>query len=201
MEEEKTFTIEDLVEFKKISLSVADKKITFENTESAYEYEDFGWDHEPDYLYYYKGDIHIKGDLIINDPILDYFLIDGNVTIDGTFSLFNMDGVNPIAIMGNLSAKNLIIGNESMLYILGNATIEELLLSSLSDAGEFILHKNVHAKHTAWQYNENITFVDEDNFNIPSEIVEDEELLKEEFIDEPENIIAAINNGINIYLD
>ena len=203
MEEEKTYSITDLVEFIKIPLSEVKEKFNIEITSDEYysDYDDFGWDHEPDYLHYYKGDIHIEGDVIINEPILDYFVIDGNVIINGNFTMVNMDGVNPIAIMGNLSAKNLIMGYESMLYVLGNTTIKELLLSTLSDAGELIFHQNVQAKYTAWQYNENITFVDEEKFETPSEIVEDDGILKEEFVGDPEELITAINNGVNIYLD
>lgn len=91
---------------------------------------------EPESIRFHQGNIASAGDLVLTDvDEYGYYVVDGNLDIDGVLRLCYSDLYNVVIVTGDLSAKALVVGGSCHLYVVGTTTIEGPILSSLSDGG------------------------------------------------------------------
>lgn len=91
---------------------------------------------------YYNG--HTTLDAIdLDDP--DYFgiIVNGNLTVNGNITNENTDGACSLIVLGNLQAKNVVVGGQ-LLYITGYVKVEEVLMG-IYNHGEFYSQRYVWA--------------------------------------------------------
>lgn len=127
-------TLNELANFKTIPFSELENKYSFSScTNGDWDIEDlFG--EEPEEVFYYKGDIHITGNVLIegNDEH-SYFFIDGNLIIDGTFSINIDDIYNVLGILGKLNAKNLLLSYQAFLFVQKEVKITNTMFTTIGD--------------------------------------------------------------------
>lgn len=137
------------IEWEEIPFSYAnlDKKFIFDNyTDERICMEDVFPGDSPDF-YYYKGDVLLKGGLKFGQGNShSYYIIDGNVKIDGSLIVQSWDYHKALYITGSLEAKNLFTESESFLIVGKETTIKNLIYHDLSHAGQNYFKGTVTAK-------------------------------------------------------
>lgn len=170
-------TLNDLANFIKIPFPELEKKYSFSNcTNGDWEIKDlFG--EKPEEIFYYKGDIHITDNVLIEDNKENsYFFIDGNLTIDGTCSLNINDVYNVLGISGKLTANNLLLSYEAFLFVQKEVTIKDVLFTTASDAGACYFNSKKNIKIVI------LKDVDPDLFdqeNLTGKIIDADEMLND----------------------
>ena len=138
-------TLKELANFKTIPLSELEAKYPFgaingywgdlDELHELLEEEEL--EEEPEELeevFYYKGDIHIKDNVVIEEMAnFSYFFIDGNLTIDGTLSI-SVDYIfNVLGISGKLNVQNLMLGYDAILFVLDDVNIQNMMFATLQN--------------------------------------------------------------------
>ena len=99
-------------------------------------YADDLFGEEPESVRFHQGNIVSANDLVLSDADeYGYYVVDGDLHVEGVLRLTYSDLYNVVVIMGNLSAKALIVGGECQLYVIGTTTLSGPILTTLSDGG------------------------------------------------------------------
>ncbi|MBW1298475.1 hypothetical protein [Aquimarina litoralis] len=157
--------IQDLVEFKEIPYSEIQEKHKIKKASNNLFYADDLFGDEPETVFYYKGDIHIKESLILSDLPYEYgcFVIEGNIIINGVLAIEVSDMYNTLTIDGNLQCKNLLLSGEAFLSVLKDTEVENLFYNNISDGGGAIFHNKIVAKSFFNQANAHLEMKNKDN--------------------------------------
>lgn len=134
---------------------------------------------------YYDG--HTTLDAIdLDDPNYFAIVVNGNLTVTGNIMNEETDGACSLIVLGNLKAKNVVVGGQ-LLYITGYVKVEEVLMG-IYNHGEFysqgyvwcpaIIADDYHFHFSDYAGVKALDFSDEDDLDIIKE------LLIDDYIDE-----------------
>jgi hypothetical protein len=102
---------------------------------------------QPDTYLLHAGDLSVPSDWRVGDEdAYRYFVIDGDLVVDGVLAMAIADLFNVVIVTGNLKAKALFVAEECQLYVLGNAELHGALVSELGDSGYLAVNGKLKAR-------------------------------------------------------
>ena len=115
-------------------------------SDDCFEIEDlFG--EEPETYLLHAGSLSVPSDWTVGDEgAYRYFVIDGDLVVDGVLAMAIADLFNVVVVKGDLKAKALFVAQECQLYVLGDALLQGPLVSELSDSGYLAVNGKLQAQ-------------------------------------------------------
>ncbi len=178
-------------------ISAADAEERFAISDRInYPYLDFAEDQE---IRLYEGDVTISGNFE-TDPDVDWnpfnVIVVGNLTVEGTINWHDYSGGNFLFVTGNTHAQNVIASGCPNLYVGGNLTVDNVVMTSYGDDGgtlhvegdlsaEILLNCYYFQTSVKGQVNA-LVLSDEYDVNFPIDFESDsfEDIFKPEALDE-----------------
>lgn len=131
------------------------KKVPFEDASEKYAIEDITLDDvsdlfpdEPEHYLVHKGDVTIDGIGRFggeDDEDLTVHVIDGNLTINGSFIFNQADVYSALYVTGSIICENAYVAWDAQLFVKKAFTVKGLLTTYLTDAGHLSVKGAVSA--------------------------------------------------------
>ncbi|MFM9700925.1 hypothetical protein [Streptomyces europaeiscabiei] len=99
---------------------------------------------EPAHVFVHDGDLVVVGGVAVGCGIDDVseredveavYVIDGNLTVEGTLDFYNSGYYPTLCVTGSVAAENLVCESECVLLINGALRVDNLLVTNLYEAG------------------------------------------------------------------
>jgi hypothetical protein len=137
------------VKWTKIPLEEATTKYNIEKASKGVLLDElFG--EEPDNFYVHVGNVSVAGKLLLNgmpeSPEPTVYVIDGNLAVDGPFVFENLDVYTTLYVTGSVTATNMAVTWDACLIIGNTLSVDDMLYTYLTDAGNLIVRKGLSAK-------------------------------------------------------
>jgi hypothetical protein len=104
----------------------------------------------PEQFYLHKGNLRVEKKLNLyggpSEPEPTVYVIDGDLTVDGPLVFENMDVYTTLLVTGSLRAKRMSLTWDACLFVCGSLTVDDLLFTYLTDAGNLVVRKQISAK-------------------------------------------------------
>lgn len=134
-------TFAKLGAFKRQSLEDLSESYDFSEALDGDDLETF-FGEPPERAHLLKRDVTVTGPIQLGDEGPGIWILDGNLTVDGTLTFSAADDHNLLLITGDLTCTNLSVQDEADLLVLGSLRVSGVFLSSNSDGGNTIVHGN-----------------------------------------------------------
>ena len=132
-----------LTSFNKTSIDQLEEKYHFLK-KTGYDFK--GFVAEANEIFVHTGNVSLKGDYFVGDQSCGIYVIDGNLTIDGSFRHCIGDYYQIIYVTGDVHARNLTIDTDAAFFVGGSVHVDGYLYTNLSNAGALFVGGETTAK-------------------------------------------------------
>ena len=138
----------DAIRWKKVDTEeVAQRHALIDISMDSVSLEDLYGD-TPEQFFVHSGDIVLDGLVHLTEGGRTVYVIEGDLTINGSFAFEGGSDNTALYVTGSLRAHSVLCRSSAELFVGGSLIVRDLLVAMLDDAGHLVVHGDTSAR--AW---------------------------------------------------